>query len=140
MRSYFGTGTQLQEMYITPALLGDPKWDAIAEAAKWSRGNAATLVDTHWVGGDPARLEVYGWAAWSRGRAILTLRNPSAKAQEFEADPAAIWEPPKGGVGRFTLTSPWKKDRGEPPLVLEAGKSRAVELGPFEVATWEAAI
>jgi hypothetical protein len=140
IRSYFGTGTQLQEMYVTPALLGDAQWDAIAEAAKWSRGNAATLVDTHWVGGVPARLEPYGWAGWSRGRAILTLRNPSGKARTFDADPAAIWEPPEAGAGRFTLTSPWKQDRGKRPLVLEAGKARAVELGPFEVATWEAAI
>ena len=141
IRSYFGSGTQLQEMYVTPALLGVPQWDAIAEAAKWSRRNAATLVDTHWVGGDPARLEPYGWAAWSRGggKAILTLRNPGGRPQEFAADPAAIWEPSEGG-GRFALSSPWRNDRAKPPLVLEAGKTRSVTLAPFEVATWEAAI
>jgi hypothetical protein len=140
IRSYFGSGTQLQEMYVTSALLGDAQWDTIAEAAKWSRANAATLVDTHWVGGDPARLEPYGWAAWSREKAILTLRNPSSRARVFEADAAAIWEPPAGGDARFTLSSPWKSDRGRSPLVLETGKPRAVTLAPFEVATWEAAV
>ena len=54
IRAYFGNGTQLQEMYITPALLTPENWDALAEAAKWSRANADTLVDTHWVGGSPA--------------------------------------------------------------------------------------
>ena len=51
VRDYFGSGTQLQEMYITPALLSDANWDALAEAARWSRSNAATLADTHWIGG-----------------------------------------------------------------------------------------
>ena len=66
VHSYFGTGTQLQEMYITPSLLSSDDWDVLAEAAKWSRDNAQTLKDSHWIAGDPARLEVYGWASWSR--------------------------------------------------------------------------
>ncbi len=37
VRDYFGNGTQLQEMYITPALLSSANWDTLAEAAKWSR-------------------------------------------------------------------------------------------------------
>ena len=64
IRTYFGTGTQLQEMYVTPTLTSG-EWETLAEAAKWSRRNAGTLVDTHWLGGDPRKLEVYGWASWS---------------------------------------------------------------------------
>lgn len=48
IRSYFGTGTQLQEMYITPSLLTSANWDDLAEAAKWSHRNADVLKDTHW--------------------------------------------------------------------------------------------
>jgi len=33
-------------------------WDALAEAAQWSRSNADVLVDTHWIGGDPAKGEI----------------------------------------------------------------------------------
>ena len=55
VRAMFGNGTQLQEMYITPSLLTQDNWDVLAEAAKWSRANAGTLVDTHWIGGTPAR-------------------------------------------------------------------------------------
>ncbi len=43
VHSYFGTGTQLQEMYITPALLSPQDWDVLAESAKWSRTNAQTF-------------------------------------------------------------------------------------------------
>src|SRR5208337_1679780 len=83
VRSYFGTGTQLQEMYITPSLMTEADWNVLAETANWSRRNAAILVDTHWVGGDPRWLQVYGWGAWSPRKAILTLRNPGAQAQDF---------------------------------------------------------
>ena len=40
VRAYFGTGTQLQELYITPALLTPSNWDALAEAARWARERA----------------------------------------------------------------------------------------------------
>ena len=34
VRDYFGTGTQLQEMYVTPALLTETDWDVLAEACE----------------------------------------------------------------------------------------------------------
>ena len=79
VRSFFGCGTQMQEMYITPKLLTPANWDALAASARWARENAETLRDTHWVGGDPAELKVYGWAAWSPRKGILTLRNPAGR-------------------------------------------------------------
>jgi hypothetical protein len=39
----FGTGTQLQEMYITPTLLSEKDWNVLAQTAKWSRANAEVL-------------------------------------------------------------------------------------------------
>jgi hypothetical protein len=79
VHSYFGTGTQLQELYITPSLLTEADWNVLAETAKWSRSNASTLVDTHWIGGDPRWLQVYGWAAWSPQKAILTCAIPALR-------------------------------------------------------------
>ena len=58
IRSFFGTGTNLQELYVAPSLMTAETWDALAEAANWSRRNADVLVDTHWVGGDPTMHEV----------------------------------------------------------------------------------
>jgi hypothetical protein len=59
VREFFGNGTQLQELYITPRLLNSQNWDDLAESAKWSRANADVLSDTHWVGGDPGKGEIY---------------------------------------------------------------------------------
>jgi hypothetical protein len=86
VHSYFGTGTQLQEMYITPSLLSPANWDSLAEAARWSRAHAETLKDVHWIGGDPDQLQIYGWAAWSPRQGIITLRNPSKEPQTFDVD------------------------------------------------------
>ena len=138
VRSYFGTGTQLQELYVTPALLTDADWDVLAEAANWSRANAATLVDTHWVGGDPAKLAVYGWAAWSPAKGILTLRNPSDQPATFPVDVAKVFELPAGAATRFTAKSPWKDQQAKPAVELTAGTAHDFALQPFEVLTLEA--
>ncbi len=138
VRSYFGTGTQLQEMYITPSLLSSRNWDVLAEAAKWSRSNAQVLRDTHWVGGDPRWLQVYGWASWSPQKGILTLRNPSDQPQNFELDVAHAFELPAGAARHFTARSPWRDKASEPAIELEAGVPHMFHLKPFEVLTLEA--
>ncbi|MER2891106.1 enterotoxin, partial [Escherichia coli] len=101
--SYFATGTQLQELYITPSMLNKAKWDTLAQAAKWSRENASVLVDTHWIGGDPTALQVYGWASWYKDKAILGLRNPSDKPQTYYLDLAKDFEIPTGEAAQFSL-------------------------------------
>ncbi len=137
VHSYFGTGTQLQEMYITPSLLSSQDWDVLAEAAKWSRANAQILKDSHWMGGDPARLEVYGWAAWSPGKAIVTLRNPSDRPQDFTASLSAILELPAGKAPAFVARSPWKDDNAKPALNIPASEQHTFHLQPFQVLTLE---
>ena len=138
VHAYFGTGTQLQEMYITPALLTPRNWDTLAEAASWSRRNADVLVDTHWLGGDPMALAAYGHAAWHEGRGILSLRNPANVAQSFTLDVASAFELPDGAPRVYAARSPWVADRGQTPLRLEAGVPHAFDLRPFQVLTLEA--
>ncbi|HTS12788.1 MAG TPA: enterotoxin [Candidatus Limnocylindrales bacterium] len=138
VRDYFGTGTQLQEMYITPSLLSPADWDTLAEAAKWSRENADILVDTHWIGGDPAQLEVYGWASWAPRKGILVLRNPSNQAQSISIDAAKAFELPVGAASEFQLRSPWKEDASLPAVTIRAGEAQEFELKPFEVKVLEA--
>jgi hypothetical protein len=137
VRSYFGTGTQLQEMYVTPVLTSE-EWDTLAECAKWSRANAATLVDTHWIGGDPKQLEPYGWASWAGDNGIVTLRNPSDQPRRFALDVEHAFELPPDAPRSYTARSPWARDRGSEQLLLTAGQEHAIDLAPFEVLTLEA--
>jgi hypothetical protein len=136
VHSYFGTGTQLQEMYITPSLLSPQDWDVLAEAAKWSRENASTLKDTHWIGGDPARLEVYGWAAWSPEKAIITLRNPNDSPQDFTARLSSMLElPDEAAASHFSAVNAW--NRNEPAFDIAVKEQHPFHLKPFQVLTLE---
>ncbi len=137
VHSYFGTGTQLQEMYITPSLLSPEDWDVLAEAAKWSRDNAQTLKDSHWIGGDPARLEVYGWASWSPEKAIVTLRNPGDQPQDFPASLAALLELPENSGPAYLARSPWKSDSAQQTMRIPAQQAHKFRLQPFQVLTLE---
>jgi hypothetical protein len=138
VHDYFGTGTQLQEMYITHSLLSDTDWDTLAEAARWSRENSGTLVDTHWIGGDPGKLQVYGWVSWSPEKGILTLRNPSDRAQSFSVDVGEAFELREGMARKYSAHSPWKADKDAEAIALEAGHAHTFVLRPFEVLTLEA--
>lgn len=136
VHDYFGTGTELQEMYITPSLLTSANWDVLAEAALWSRNNAAVLKDTHWIGGDPGRLEAYGWAAWSPRKSIVTLRNPDAKTQSYLLDLSRALELPSGAPQNYAVKLMWPRGATVPRL-LSASRSERIELAPFEVLTVE---
>lgn len=139
VHSFFASGTQLQELYLTPSLLADGDWDVLAQAARWGRGNAEVLRDTHWIGGAPDALEVYGWAAWSPRRSIVTLRNPDDRTQRFALDLRDALALPDDAAARFELREPpW----GCPqtrwlPAAVDADPPLAFELGPFEVLTVE---
>ncbi len=150
IRAFFACGTNCQELYITASMMRPQHWDALAEAAKWSRDNADVLVDTHWVGGDPAKGEIYGWASWSKRKGILSLRNPHDKPGSITIDIGKAFELPDGAAQKYFLKSPWKKDANKPVLrsttstedgaaiMLSAGKEHTFELKPFEVLVFDA--
>ena len=135
IRSYFGTGTQLEEMYITPSLLSEANWNDLAEAAKWSRANADVLKDTHWVGGNPAWLEVYGWASWAPRKGILVLRNPSDREKTIRLRLQDALEIPDGAGHLYFAASPWAEDRSHAATEIDAREELEFHLAPFEVMT-----
>ena len=135
LRSYFATGTGLQEMYISPDLLAEKDWDELARAAKWARARAAVLRDSHWIGGDPARGQVYGWAAWAPGHATLALRNPTDRPQVFAFDVATALELPATEPRRWLAKPVYATDKPARPVV--AGRTAAWTLAPFEVMVFD---
>ncbi|MCP4263355.1 MAG: enterotoxin [Planctomycetes bacterium] len=138
IRTFFASGTDCQELYVTPSLMTQQDWDALAEAAKWSRSNADVLVDTHWIGGDPAKGQIYGWASWSKRKGILALRNPHEKSGSITLDIGKAFELPKGAKISYFLKSPWKIDIGRPSIKLTAGQKHTFNLKPFEVLVFDA--
>lgn len=87
LRCAFACGSGQVELYADYKLMneinGGKLWEDMANLIKWQRRNADVLPDTHWVGGDPAKEEVYGWAAWNGNKAVLSLRNGKAASQKI---------------------------------------------------------
>jgi len=134
--TFFGSGTNLQELYISPHLLTPTMWDELAAAAKWSRANTGALVDTHWIGGDPGRGDVYGWASWQPRGGIVVLRNPSDKPGTCELELARDLELPDQHLTDYRLKSPRPAQRiGS--LRAASVESLRIELEPFEVLVFE---
>jgi hypothetical protein len=138
VRSYFATGVALQELYINPARMSDGAWDALAEAARWARAKADILADSHWIGGDPAQGEVYGFAAWRAGKGILALRNPDDAPASITVEIGLAFELPEGAPGEYVLASPWAEGEGGPGVVVAAGRPHILRLAPFEAIVLEA--
>jgi hypothetical protein len=137
VRMYFAGGYALQELYLTPSILKDEQWDAIAEGAKWSKKHADILVDAHFIGGDPLLSEIYGFASWQNNKGTLALRNPKAEVQTYSFDIGKVFELPKGAKTSYKLKAPFADQRIK-SLAAEAGKSVSVELKPFEVLVFDA--
>jgi len=136
-RAYFANGAMLQEMYLTPSLLTPDAWDRVAEAAKWAHANADVLVDSHWVGGDPLRLEPYGYAAWNARKGTLMIRNPDDSPQTIALDASAVFELPAGAPRRYRVISPYA-DTPAPVKEWVVGRPITIALKPFEVIVLEA--
>ena len=133
IRAFFASGTGLQELYIQPDKLTSEDWRVLAEAARWSHEHADVLVDTHWIGGDPGQLEVYGWAAWSGQRGTVAVRNPDDTGRSFELEIGSALELTPGSPRLFQLKSPWQEDAGRAALTAEVGKLLFLQLQPFEI-------
>ncbi len=133
-RSYFGTGANLQELYLTSDMMTEDAWDKVAEAAKWAKKNEKILIDSHWVGGDPAKLGIYGWASWSPEKSLLTLRNSSDKASELTINLTKVLEIPDGMATSFAAKNAY------PDQTYKEGSVTGdiiFKLQPFEVLCLE---
>jgi hypothetical protein len=136
--SFFATGTNLQELYINPHKLNTANWDCLAAAAKWAKENESVMADVHWVGGDPLKGEIYGFAAWSQEKAVLSLRNPSTEEKTFEVNVARVFDLP-GHVDDnylFYDVREWKKS-GKKELSAR-GQRFSITLQPFENKVFDA--
>jgi len=80
-------------------------------------------------------LQVYGWAAWTEQKGIVTLRNPSNHEQAFVLNLTAAFELTGLAPQRFRLRDVWAGQKDF--LELPAAQPHAIHLKPFEVLTLE---
>jgi hypothetical protein len=133
--SFFGAGSALQELYISTDRMKPGFWPVLAGAAKWAKANEKILEDTHWIGGSPINMEVYGFASWSPEKGIITLRNPDDKPAEFNFTLDNLLEIPVNFRGYFQLKS---TDGGGSDIRIASGDPGKIVLDPFETRIIEA--
>jgi hypothetical protein len=138
VQSFFAIGTNLQELYMSYDRMTPQMWDILAQSAQWSRQNSDILVDTHWIGGDPGQLQVYGCASWQKRKGIIMLRNPNDKTQSISLDIASTFELPSNAPKKYQMKNPFQP-QPQKTLNLSASVPHTFTLSPFEVLVLEAA-
>lgn len=148
MRTAFGCGSALQEIYVDRELMMQENgklWDELVDCIRWIRRNADVLDDVHWVGGNPwdkekAQGDIYGWAAWNKEKCTLTLRNSDDEEKTLHSTLRAILDVPPGVKCKVAFRNSFSDQRTLPGLVGEAinvDKSIEITLKPFEVIVLE---
>lgn len=132
VRSSLAAGSSLKELYISHDKMKPEQWAILAEAVKWSTRHASILEDTHWIGGSPINLDLYGFASWKNGEGILCLRNPADKAQQITIDLCRWLELSNTEAGRYLLKTPWAEAADQRSLTVATDRPTVLTLKPFE--------
>jgi hypothetical protein len=88
---YVARGVSMYELYITPDLLNEKEWNAIASVLKWGKENFNILSNnTEMIGGNPGDNKIYGYVHVKGNRGIIAVRNPFTyyKRIKLKLDPA----------------------------------------------------
>lgn len=132
---YVARGVSMYELYVSPDLLGEGEWRAIAESLLWAEDRFEVLDETVMIGGDPAKREPYGYAHFEGDRGILALRNPFAEnhLMEVTLSPALGLDP---GAKDLVLERVYPTRLVEPAL-FTSGLTLHLELQGYETAVYE---
>ncbi len=118
---YYGRGTTVKELYVSPDLLSEQDWEVLGKTTKWAVENQENLLNTIYLGGDAGKAEPYGYVSWNNNKAILTVRNPQRESQEikvpfnekiyFRAEPGEAYK--AKCIYPFVEEMPWKLKSGK---------------------------
>ncbi len=136
-QSFVCSGINCEELYIDYTLMDEERWAFLAKLLKWARANQNIFADVHWVGGDPFKAEIYGWAAWSPEKMILTLRNPSDHPVVYRINPRSVFELPATEEGTLAMKKLWNRDNLNEAFECDTDGTIEMELAPMQTATWE---
>ncbi len=146
IRMAFGCGSSLQEIYADHDLLNQQDgalWDELAACIAWVRRNSDVLPDVHWVGGNPwdgKDGDIYGFAAWNKKKATLTLRNSSAQEKTLTTTLRKVLDVPPGVKGKVLFRHSFDDQRDLPGLTgkaVDVDKTLNITMKPFEVIVME---
>jgi hypothetical protein len=83
---YFARGISMGELYISPDLLTDSEWDALAKSIRWATDRFSVLDSTEMIGENPEGRDPYGYVHFEGKRGIIAARNPFMEPKTFKVE------------------------------------------------------
>ena len=135
---YYGRGTLLKELYISPKMMTEEMWKALGTASAWAQKNEDIMRNSVLIGGDAGKGQVYGYISWQGDKAILTVRNPVHRPQELSVpfDATVYYRGNTGQPFRAKAIYPFVE---EMPWKLTSGKTFSVHVPGNSVMVYELA-
>jgi len=132
---YFARGVAMWELYISPDILTDPEWDAIAGAYHWARDRFPILERTEMIGGDPNKREPYGYIHFLGAKGIVAARNPYIAGKTMKVELSTVYgiDP---DAEKLVLERVYPT-RWISPKLYKAGSTVELELEGYETAVYE---
>lgn len=132
---YFARGVSMWELYVSPDLLTDGEWNALAKSIRWARDRFEVLRSTEMIGGDPGESLPYGYAHFAGKRGIIAARNPSIEPQTLKVSlsPSMGFNPEASSLV-VELVYPMRRIS---PKLHKAGVNLEIPLQGYETAVYE---
>ena len=132
---YFARGISMYELYISPDILTEGEWNAIAKSILWAKDRFPVLSNTEMIGGDPKKRETYGYAHFKGNQGIVAARNPYIEPNKLKVNlsPSLGLNPDANSlvIERIYPT------RWIDPKLYSAGTSIEIPLDGYETAIYE---
>ncbi|MDE7070634.1 MAG: alpha-galactosidase [Clostridia bacterium] len=120
-------GTGFVELYFSPQMLDEQKYQVATQVLQWAEENFDTIRHSVFFGDAPEEGGVYGYYAFNNGKGILAIRNSSDKIVNYAFDHKALsFDSGQYEISRFY---PAKEER----KTVASGDKFDIELQPFEI-------
>jgi hypothetical protein len=123
------------ELYISPDILSDGEWDAMAQSMEWAKDRFPVLSTTTMIGGDPKAREAYGYVHFRGDEGVIAARNPSIEPgglQVHLSPSLGLDQDADSLVLERVYPSHWIS-----PALVKAGAALTLPLEGYETAVYE---
>lgn len=99
-------GQAINELHLTPSMMNDTKWAALAKAMNCQKANYHILKNANFIGGNPVENNIYGYVSWTEdGEGILAFRNPTNESTDITITMNKLMGTPESldGAKRFNI-------------------------------------
>ena len=76
-------GTAFWELYFSPSIMDEQKWQVTADVLEFTQNNYHILKNAKLFGSAPKQKSVYGYSSWNNDEGIVSFRNPTNTTKTY---------------------------------------------------------